>query len=100
MGASVRDALVGLAVSSSSAAVCFAEMPLAKTVFFLSSCTAKVAPASDRVYTVTVTASSNTTYTLTAAPQLTQASKDTKCASLTLTNTGQKGNSAGGSECW
>lgn len=58
-------------------------------------------------YTVTVT-SSNTasppTYTITAAPTPggVQASRDTKCASLTLTQGGAKGKTGTGSvsDCW
>ena len=61
---------------------------------------AVVADAStDRVYNVSVSASTATTYTLTATPQLVQASKDTKCGSLTLNNVGAKGHSSGGN-CW
>jgi len=54
----------------------------------------------DQVYTVVISASTATTYTLTAAPQGVQATKDTKCGSLTLTHTGEKGYSGGGGECW
>jgi type IV pilus assembly protein PilE len=62
----------------------------------------QVVPADDgdQVYTVTISGSTNTTYTLTAAPQLAQATKDTKCGSLTLTQTGQRGYSGTGGECW
>ena len=62
----------------------------------------QIVPAddTDQVYTVTISAATNTTYTLTAAPQLVQASKDTKCGSLTLTQTGQKGYSGSGGGCW
>jgi type IV pilus assembly protein PilE len=56
--------------------------------------------AADRIYNVSVSAVTATTYTLTAAPQLVQASKDTKCGSLTLSDAGVKGYSGGGSECW
>jgi len=54
----------------------------------------------DRIYNVSVSAVTATTYTLTAAPQLVQASKDTKCGSLTLSDAGVKGYSGGGGECW
>jgi type IV pilus assembly protein PilE len=56
-------------------------------------------------YTLTVTASNTATpptYTVTAAPLPAQASKDGKCGTLTLTNTGVKGISGTSSvsECW
>jgi len=54
----------------------------------------------DRIYNISVSASTATTYALTAAPQLVQASKDTKCGSLTLSNTGVKGHSGSGADCW
>ena len=54
----------------------------------------------DRVYNLSLTNTSATTYTATATPQLRQAAKDTACANLTLTHTGIKGNSAGGNNCW
>lgn len=53
----------------------------------------------DQVYTLAVTAATNLTYTLTAAPQGVQAAKDTKCGSLTLNQTGDK-DASGGGECW
>ncbi len=54
----------------------------------------------DRVYSLSLTNITATTYTATATPQLRQAVKDTACANLTLTHTGLKGNSAGGTKCW
>ena len=54
----------------------------------------------DQVYTVAITAATNLTYTLTASPQGAQARTDTKCGSLTLTNTGERGYSGSGGECW
>jgi len=54
----------------------------------------------DRIYNISVSAVTATTYTLTAAPQLVQASKDTKCGSLSLTHDGVKGYSGGGGKCW
>ena len=53
----------------------------------------------DRIYSINISNSTATTYTLTAAPQLAQAAKD-KCGSLTLTNTGVKGHSGSGTKCW
>lgn len=42
------------------------------------------------------------TYTLTATPQAAQASRDSECANLTLTHTGQRGISGSGTvkDCW
>ena len=54
----------------------------------------------DRIYNISVSASTAMTYTLTAIPQLVQASKDTKCGSLTLSNAGVKGYSGAGGDCW
>lgn len=54
----------------------------------------------DRIYNVSVSAVTATSYTLTAAPQLVQASKDTACGSLTLDQAGVKGHSGTGGECW
>lgn len=55
-------------------------------------------------YTVTVVPAAGPppTYTVTAAPKGNQSSKDTKCATLTLTNTGVKGKSGTSTvaECW
>ncbi|MDT8403756.1 type IV pilin protein [Sulfuriflexus sp.] len=47
-------------------------------------------------------ATTASTYTLTATPQGAQATKDTKCKNLTLTETGLKGKSGTGTvaECW
>ncbi len=54
----------------------------------------------DRVYNVEISASNIVTYELTATPQLKQAEKDTDCGNLTLTNTGEKGYSGSGGNCW
>ena len=54
----------------------------------------------DRIYNISVSAATATTYTLTATPQLVQASKDSDCGSLTLTEAGVKGYSGSGGECW
>lgn len=56
--------------------------------------------SADRIYNISVSAATATTYTLTAAPQLVQASKDTKCGSLTLNNAGVKGHGGTGGDCW
>ena len=54
----------------------------------------------DRVYSLSLSNTTATTYTVNAEPELRQADKDTACAKLTLTHTGLKGNSAGGTKCW
>ena len=56
-------------------------------------------------YTVTVAADNTVappTYTVTATPQTAQASNDTKCGTLTLTDTGVKGRTGTSTvlECW
>ena len=56
-------------------------------------------------YTVTVAADNTAappTYTVTATPQTAQASNDTKCGTLTLTDTGAKGRTGTSTvlECW
>ena len=53
----------------------------------------------DRIYNVQISASNIVTYELTATPQLNHATKD-KCGSLTLTQTGEKGQSGTGDNCW
>ncbi len=53
-----------------------------------------------RLYNVEISASNIVTYELTATPQLKQAEKDTDCGNLTLTNTGEKGYSGSGGNCW
>jgi len=56
--------------------------------------------AADRVYQVSLSNTTATTYTVNAVPQLNQAIKDTQCGSLSLTHTGVKGQSGGGQNCW
>lgn len=53
-----------------------------------------------RIYNVQISASNFVTYELTATPQLNQAKKDTKCGNLTLTHTGEKGQSGSSTDCW
>lgn len=55
---------------------------------------------SDAAYSVSLSNVAIVTYTITAAPLHGQANRDTDCASLTLTQAGARGNSAGGSDCW
>jgi type IV pilus assembly protein PilE len=53
----------------------------------------------DRIYNIRISASNIVTYELTATPQLNQAKKD-NCGSLTITQTGAKGQSGTGDNCW
>ncbi len=54
----------------------------------------------DRVYQIVLATPTPTSYILTAVPQMMMASKDTICGTLSLSSTGQKGKSGGGSRCW
>lgn len=54
----------------------------------------------ERIYSISLSDTSATTYTATAEPQLQQAEKDTQCASLSLTHTGEKSHSGSGTRCW
>ena len=54
----------------------------------------------DRIYSISLSNTTATTYTATAAPQQMQAYKDTKCGSLTLTHTGEKSQSGAATNCW
>ena len=54
----------------------------------------------DAVYSISLSNVAATTYTITAAPLHGQASRDTYCANLTLDQSGARGNSAGGGDCW
>lgn len=62
------------------------------------------APGADvsKNYEVTITGVTASTYTIQAAPKDTQLARDTKCATLTLNQAGQKTISGTGSlaECW
>ena len=51
-------------------------------------------------YQVTTSAVNATSYTLSAAPQKSQAVDDTLCGTLTLTSTGIRGQSGTGTNCW
>ncbi len=53
-----------------------------------------------RVYRISFAATTPTTYTVVASPQMIMASKDPNCGTLFLLNTGQKGSSGGGERCW
>ena len=54
----------------------------------------------NRIYGISLSDTTATTYTATAEPQENQAEKDTRCASLTLTHAGEKGHSGSGTKCW
>jgi type IV pilus assembly protein PilE len=53
-----------------------------------------------RIYSIALNRPTATTFTATAAPQLVQATRDAKCASLTLTNNGQRGQTGTSTDCW
>ena len=55
---------------------------------------------SQSTYTVTLANVTPTTYTITAAPLNSQATRDTECGSLTLNQALLKGSSGGGGDCW
>jgi type IV pilus assembly protein PilE len=55
---------------------------------------------SSRIYGISLSDTTATSYTATAEPQENQAEKDSKCASLTLTHAGEKGHSGSGTNCW
>lgn len=56
--------------------------------------------ADSRYYTVSIPAASATNYTLWAAPQGAQATKDTLCGKLTLNRAGVKGSANSDARCW
>lgn len=53
-----------------------------------------------RIYAISLTNTSATTYTANAVPQLQQAANDGQCQTLTLTHKGQKGQTGPGGNCW
>jgi type IV pilus assembly protein PilE len=58
------------------------------------------AAASGSTYSVALSNVTATTYTVTAAPLNSQASRDAECGSLTLNQALVKGSSGGGGDCW
>jgi type IV pilus assembly protein PilE len=54
----------------------------------------------DRTYLLTLGGVTPTTFTIGAAPQLTQATRDTDCMMLTLTQSGDRDASGPSTECW
>ena len=62
---------------------------------------AEVGPDSEeRIYAISLTGATQTTFSLQAAPQLWQAKKDTDCGALTLTSEGQRGQEGTADDCW
>ncbi len=56
--------------------------------------------SSERVYGVSLTDATAITFTANAIPQLQQASHDARCATLTLTHTGVRGQTGASTQCW
>jgi type IV pilus assembly protein PilE len=54
----------------------------------------------DSIYSISLSNVTATAYTATAAPQKSQADRDSECASLTMTQTGAKGHTGTGDDCW
>jgi len=54
----------------------------------------------DRVYSISLTNASATAFTIVAVPQLGQATDDTDCGTLSVTNLGVKSASGAGDRCW
>ena len=55
---------------------------------------------SRRTYKITLSGATATAFTVEAIPQLVQASRDTDCGTMTLSNAGAKGQSGYGDNCW
>ena len=62
--------------------------------------TAIDAASADRQYVISLTNTAAMTFTVNAAPQLTQASRDADCQTMTLTHSGVRGQSGPGTNCW
>lgn len=58
------------------------------------------AGSTERLYQVSLTDVTPTTFTLQATPQLWQAQKDTDCGALSLTSEGQRGQAGASNDCW
>ena len=52
------------------------------------------------VYSIALSNVAATTYTITATPLHGPGTRDTDCGNLTLNQSGARGNSAGGADCW
>jgi type IV pilus assembly protein PilE len=62
---------------------------------------ARVADAStSRIYRISLTNTAATTFTANATPQLSQSTRDSGCATMTLTHRGLKGQSGTATNCW
>jgi type IV pilus assembly protein PilE len=53
-----------------------------------------------RLYAIALTNTSARTFTANAIPELAQATRDARCQTLTLTHTGQRGQTGPSSDCW
>lgn len=56
--------------------------------------------ATDRIYTIQLDGASATAFTIQAVPQLKQATEDSACGTLSVTNEGVKSASGSGTNCW
>jgi type IV pilus assembly protein PilE len=59
-----------------------------------------VTTSADRIYTIQLSGATATAYTLQAVPQLNQATEDSDCGTLSITNTGIRSVSGSGTKCW
>lgn len=56
--------------------------------------------STDSIYKIEFSATTNTTYTAAAVPQKAQASNDSGCGTLSLSNTGLRDQSGSSTDCW
>ncbi len=56
--------------------------------------------SADRQYLISLTNTAAMTFTVNAAPQLTQAARDASCMTLTLTHTGIRDQTGPSDDCW
>jgi type IV pilus assembly protein PilE len=56
--------------------------------------------ATDRTYNIQLSGASATSFTLEAVPQLKQATEDSACGTLSITNEGVRAASGTGTKCW
>jgi len=56
--------------------------------------------SADRIYTIQLSGATATAYTLQAVPQLKQATEDSDCGTLSITNTGIRTVSGTATNCW
>ena len=62
--------------------------------------TTVAADSADRIYVITLSNTSATTFTANAEPQLVQAKRDTDCQTLSLTHAGVRDQTGAGTNCW